>query len=197
MLTKKQFLTILNLILKEEDAQEKFNEALREYAPSDFTGFAKMGILDTLVDFLVDAMEDSDGYISWWLWDAPDRGRNPKGCRIWLGDSDDPDTEVVEIITPEQLYSFLVANYGKAPSKDTIRLAVKSQDNGVKFALRQIDNIIESNIEAKNPGWEERKTLMELLIGKISNEYLLARGTGADLNYLDDSIIISVLEDES
>jgi len=197
MLTKKQFLTILELILKEEDSQEKFDEALREYAPSDFTGFAKTGLLDILVDFLVDAMGDDDGYISWWLWDAPDRGRNKKGSRIWLGDSDDPDTEVIEIVTPEQLYNFLLLNYGKAPSKETIQMAVKSQDNGVKFAIRQIDNILKSNLKAKNEGWEERKTLMEYLIGKICNEYLLARGVGADLNCQDNPTIISVLEDES
>lgn len=197
MLTKKQFLTILNLILKEEDAQEKFDEAIREYAPSDFTGFAKTGLLDTLVDFLVDAMEDSDGYISWWLWDAPDRGKNKKGSRIWLGDSDDPDTEVIEIVTPEQLYSFLVANYGKAPSKDTVRTIIKSQDNGIKFALKTLDELIHTNNMTSNEGWTDRGALLRYARDKIENEYRLARGANADLNYSDNLFIISVLEDES
>lgn len=205
MLAKKQFIKIINHIVEEEDRQEKFDQALKEYAPSDFTGFSNPNHTVFLVELLEELMGDvpekkyGTTYISWWLWDCPNRGKCEKdsSCTVWFGDADDPDTDKIVVRTPEDLYNLLLIQYGKSPSKKSIQMAVTAQDNGVKFTLKTIDDILETNIKTKNKGWEDRKTLMEYLIGKISNEYLLTRGTGADLNYQDNSTIISVLDEES
>ena len=197
MLTKKQFLTIMNIILKEEESQNKFDEALKEYAPSDFTGFAKMGLLDDLVGFLKNVMNDEGDYISWWLWDSPDKGKNPKFCKIWLGDADDPETPVMEITTPEKLYDFLLLNYEKAPSKESIEMAVKAQDNGVKFALKILNEMQETNKKTGNQGWEERNALLKYAQDKIEHEYRFSRGIGADLNLDKELHIIGVLDEEN
>lgn len=197
MISKKTFLKIINLIIKEEDEQNAFDYALKEYAPSDFTGFAKMGLLDDLVDILKDLMEDEHDYIGWWLWDSPERGKKPEYCKIWLGDSDDPDTEVVVVDTPEKLYDFMVTEYSKTPSKDTLRMVVKAQDNGIKFSLKRIQELIDTNSKTKNEGWEERNTLLKLAKDRIEDEYRFTAGTNKDLSLDEDLHIISVLDEES
>lgn len=203
MLTKKQFIKILDYIIKEEDKQEKFSQALKEYAPSDFTDFSKPDITTFLVEILEDLMDDKpyskydDSTISWWLWGCPDRGRceNDDSCTIWLGEPDDPETEKFIIRTPEDLYAFLVVSHGKAPSEESIQMAIKAQDTGVKFALKIIKDIKNKNFETHNKGWSERDAEMEYLLQKITNEYLFKAGTNRDLNLDEDLHIISILEE--
>ena len=203
MLTKKQFTKILNHIIKEEDRQERFNEALREYAPSDFTGFSKPDHTVFLVEILEDLMGDEpEGeygttYISWWLWDCPDRGRckNDDSCTLWLGEHDDPDTPKIIVRTPEDLYDAILINKSKAPSKESIQMAIKAQDNGVKFALKTIKEVKDKNFETHNKGWAERDAEMEYLAQKIINSYLLEAGVNRDLNLDEDLHIISILEE--
>lgn len=204
MLTKKQFVKILNHIIKEEEKQDKLDQALREYAPSDFTGFSKPDETTFLVGVLEELMGDkpqgeyNSTYISWWLWDCPDRGRckNDDSCTIWFGERDDENTDKIVVRTPEDLYDVLLIEYGKAPTKESVQMAVKAQDNGVKFALHYLNVLKKNNKETKNEGWEERNALLDLASHKITNEYLLQRGTGADLNFEKDFNIISILEDE-
>ena len=197
MISKRAFLRIINLIIKEEEAQKRFDEALREYAPSDFTGFAKLGILDELVDILSDLMQDEYDYLGWWLWDSPEMGRNPEFCKIWLGDEDDPNTEIVIVDTPEKLYDFMFTQYSKAPSKETLRMTVKAQDNGVKFALKKLEELKKTNTQTQNEGWENRNALLEYAQTQIENQYRFDRGIGADLHFQQPFNIISVLDEES
>lgn len=197
MLTKKQFLERLNYLMDYQKKVDKFDEALREFAPSDFTGFHDDDVHTHLLNTLVEDMNDKDDYISWWLYDCPNAGKNPEHAKIWLGDENDPDTIVVDVSTPEKLYDYIHANYGQAPSKDTMRTIIKSQDNGFKFALKHINDLKEANSETGNVGWEDRDSLFDFILKTITNDYLYARGTGADLNYHDSLYIISMLDKES
>ena len=197
MISKKTFLKIINLITREEDEQNAFDFALKEYAPSDFTGFAKIGLLNDLVDILKDLMGDEDDYIDWWLWDSPERGKNPELCKIWLGDPDDPKTEVVIVDTAEKLYDFLFTQHSKAPSRESLQMVVKAQDNGVRFSLKRIQDLIDTNSKTKNKGWEERNTLLKLVKNKIEDDYHYSAGVKRDLSLDKPLHIISALDEES
>lgn len=197
MISKARFLKIIHFLIGEEAKQEELHKALKKYAPSDFTGFLKTDIGIFILDFLQTEMNDTDNYIGWWLYDCPKRGKceDDKRCTIWLGDIDNPDTDKVVIRTPEDLYDFLITQTGSAPSKESLDLTKKAQDNGVKFALQTINQIKEKNSKTRNPGWEERQTLMQYLIDKITNTYLAKAGVNRDLNLDEDLHIISTLEE--
>lgn len=205
MLTKEQFVKILNFIIKEEERQEKFAQALKEYAESDFTDFSKPDITTFLVKLLEDLMDDRpkerpwESYISWWLWNCPDRGRceDDDSCTVWLGKRNDPDTNKIIVRTPEDLYNLLLIQYGEAPSKESVQLALKAQDNGVKFALKTIKEVKDKNFKTHNKGWAERDAEMEYLLEKITNSYLLKAGAFRDLNLDKDFNIIISLDEES
>ena len=197
MITKKQFLQRLQFILDYEKAVEKYDQALKEFAHSDFTGYYDEKLHTHLLSMLAEDMNDEDDVISWWLYDCPEAGKHPEHANIWDGDIDDPNTIKYTIATPEDLYDYLFIQNSKAPSKETMRMTVKAQDTGVKFALHQIALLKEKNKETKNNGWDERLALLDFTLSKIKNEYLLHRGVGADLNYSEPFTIISILEDES
>ena len=146
---------------------------------------------------LVEDMDQdpNDDLISWWLYDCPQAGKHPEYAKIWSGDKDDSDTMEYDVSTPEKLYNYIFACYSKSPSKESIQLALKAQDNGVKFALRTIGQIKETNEKAHNKEWQERDILMEYLIKKITNNYLLAAGVRHNLNLDGDYYIISSLEE--
>ena len=194
MLTKKQFIERIKFIEDFHNRMCEFDEALRNYAPSDFSGFFDDKTYNHLIDCLGEDMDDEYDYIGWWICET-EFGKNKNMCKIWENGTDhDPDW-IVE--TPEQLYDYLFVLYGKAPSKDTLRLTVKAQDNGFKFALKHINDLREANSETKNVGWEDRDSLFDFILKTIAHDYLYARGTGADLNYQENLYIISLLDEES
>lgn len=197
MLTKKQFLERLNFIIDYDKKVEKFDGALKEFAHSDFTGYYDEDIHIHLLNNLVEDMNDKDDYISWWLYDCPNAGKNPEHAKIWLGDENDPDTIVVDVSTPEKLYDYIFTNYSQTPSKNTIKSVIKAQDSGVKFALNEIQRTKEKNMETNNPGADDRNTLLQYVQDKISNEYRFKRGISADLNLDSPLYIISLLDEES
>ena len=112
MLKKKQFLERLNFLIDYQNREMEFDEAMRKFAPSDFTGFSDDTTLNFLLHTLEEDMNDEDGWIAWWLWDAPERGKNPEHCIIQDGE------DTWQITTPEQLYGYLVANYGSVQPKE-------------------------------------------------------------------------------
>ena len=199
MLTKKQFLERLNFIIEYDKSVERYDQALKEFAHSDFTGYYDEKLHNHLINMLVEDMDQDpdDDLISWWLYDCPEAGKHPEHANIWDGDADDPNTTKYTIATPEDLYDYIFIHYSKAPSKDTIKSIVKAQDSGVKFALREIQHLRKTNNRTRNKGWEERDILFKYIQSQIENQYRFTRGIGADLNFDKPLNIISVLEDES
>lgn len=196
MLTKKQFKKLLDRIIYEEERQQKLDKALQEYAPSDFTGFYDSDLSAFLLEILADLMDDKYDTISWWLWDAPDRGRckDDRSCTICFKDEDSPE---YVIRTPDDLYDYLVLSNLTSPTKDHLRLAKRAQDNGVKYAISEIRGISDTNKRTKNPGWEERDALLKYTASKIINDYQIAAGANPGLSSDDNIYIICTAEEES
>lgn len=194
MLTKKQFIERIEFIEDFHNRMCEFDEALRNYAPSDFSGFFDDKTYQYLIARLGEDVNDDNDYIGWWICET-EFGKNKNMCKIWEGDTDhDPDW-IVD--TPEQLYDYIFIQNTKAPSKESVQLAVKAQDNGVKFALKIIEEMQRTNEKTKNEGWGERGVLLQYAQDKIEREYRLQRGIGADLNFSKNLHIISVLDEES
>lgn len=199
MLTKKQFLERLNFIIEYDKKVEKYDQALKQFAHSDFTGFYDEDLHCHLLNTLVEDMNIpfDDDVISWWLYDCPEAGKNPKHCKIWDGDPDDPDTIEYNLTTPEKLYDYIFITYSKTPSKTTMKSIIKAQDNGVKYALKQIQQTRLDNNTIRNEGWEDRDVILKFIQTIIQNRYLYTRGTNADLDLDKDIYIISSLDEES
>ena len=199
MLTKKQFLERLNFIIEYDKSVEKYDQALKEFAHSDFTGYYDEKLHNHLINMLIEDMDQdpNDDLISWWLYDCPQAGKCPEHSKIWDGELDDPNTTEYSITTPEELYDYIFIHYSKAPSKETVKSIVKAQDSGVKFALREIQNLRKANNKTRNKGWEERDIIFKYAQSQIENQYRFTRGIGADLNFDKPLNIISILEDES
>lgn len=199
MLTKKQFLERINFIIEYDKAVEKYDKALKEFANSDFTGYYDEKLHLHLLSTLAEDMEQDpeDDLISWWLYDCPEAGKHPEHAKIWDGEKDDPDTTEYDVSTPEKLYDYIFISKAKSPSKETIKMVVKAQDNGVKFALKTIQEIRKTNKKTRGQDWEDRDTILRYTQNKIGDEYLFQRGIGVDLNYSKPFTIISTLEEES
>lgn len=111
-MNKELFVEIINFIIAQEEREFKLSDALKEYGGemSDFISF-ETDINTHIVNWLERIMEDVDpkygGTISWWLWDAPDRGRGKKKNRtITLADS----KKKYDLKTPGDLYDYLMEN---------------------------------------------------------------------------------------
>lgn len=196
MITKEQFLKRLNFILDYEKSVEKYDKALKEFAHSDFTGYYDENLHCHLLEMLSEDMhQEDDDLISWWLYDCPEAGKNPKHAKIWDGDKDDPNTTEYDVSTPEKLYDYLFITYSKAPSKETMNMTIKAQDSGVKFTLKEIEKMKKNNAKTQNKGWEDRQTILDFIQTQITNHYLLKRGPQADLDLSKPLHIISSLEE--
>lgn len=199
MLTKKQFLERLNFIIDYDKKVEKYDQALKQFAHSDFTGFYDEDLHCHLLNSLVEDMNIpfDDDVISWWLYDCPEAGKNPKHCKIWDGDPDDPNTIEYNLTTPEKLYDYIFITYSKTPSKSTLKAILKAQDSGVKFALKEIHELRKENRKTKNQDWEDRDTLLKYTQTIVENRYRYTRGVNADLDFKKDLFIITSLDEES
>ncbi len=103
---KKLFVEIINFIISQEKREFALTQALKDYGGdmSDFMGFAT-DVNTHLVQWLEQIMHDDTEYpvISWWLWDAPNRGRGKKEYRTIKLKGKEYD-----IKTPEDLYDYLM-----------------------------------------------------------------------------------------
>lgn len=186
MLKKEDFIKAINYILTEREKEAKFDLALKDFAPSDFTGFWRDD--SALVDWLANVMEDKYENIAWWVYDT-DGGKLTDMCKITYGEPDDPDYKEWDIRTPSDLYDYLMEEYlentdFQPTTNTTFDIGCKAQTEGVRFALNEIAKINKANEKTGNPGWENRKTLMTLLYNNIVNHYL--QTTGLDATSLDE-----------
>lgn len=191
MLTKKQFLDRLSFLMEWSKKVDRFDQALKDFAKSDFTGYYDEGVHNHLLDTLVEDMEDDDGLISWWLYDCPQAGECPEHAKIWTED----EKQEWDVSTPEKLYDYIFLSKTQAPAKETLQMAIKAQDTGIKFALKTIQNLRKANSKARNEGWEDRDILLKLAQSKIENEYLYQTGANRDLHFDEPLHIISILEE--
>lgn len=106
MITKKEFVEIINRLKETDDIKNKVNSIIRESRDSAIADFTKAGSLmicheDIVVKLLENMFNDTDT-ISWWLYDR-DYGRKFKIGDIYHNDGYKPD-----LTTPEKLYDYLL-----------------------------------------------------------------------------------------
>jgi len=104
MITKKQFVKIINKLKKVNDFVNKTNDEARELDDaiiSDFFNAQSLSISheNIVVELLENMFNDTD-LISWWLYER-DYGRE-EGTVIWEDDKE------IDLSTAEKLYDYLI-----------------------------------------------------------------------------------------
>lgn len=108
----KHFDKLIQFIIQQEEWDNHMHELLENYDGKNtgLTGFYS-STTDIMAELLENLMDDrpteygSD--ISWWLWDAPERGTNTKGSTITY-----PDGHKEIIKTTRNLYDYIIkCNY--------------------------------------------------------------------------------------
>lgn len=108
MISKEQFVKIINRLKDTDDFVKETNNRARKLADSiESAEINAMGLAisheSIVVELLEDMFNDSD-YISWWLYDL-EYGRDYKdGC------IQDEKGKIIDLSTAEKLYDFLVEN---------------------------------------------------------------------------------------
>lgn len=109
MITKEQFVNIINKMKATDDFVRDVNDKarqLRELIDPDFTDFFDGNSLiithtDVVVQLLENMFNDKD-YISWWIYEL-DYGRTYEE-----GDIKDEEGNSIDLSTAEKLYDFLI-----------------------------------------------------------------------------------------
>ena len=112
MLERKQFKNFVNIIMSLDERDLKLTKALQEFSGDiDFTGF-RDSVQDRLLDWLVETMHDSeiDPVMLWWLYDAPDAGKEPENC-ILTEEYSDGEVKEYKILNLDDLYDYLKEHY--------------------------------------------------------------------------------------
>lgn len=107
MITKKEFIDIINKLKEANDFVNETNEKARKLDDaiiSDFFNASSLSIShENIVVKLLENMFNDTDTISWWLYEK-DYGRNPE-LKMW----DEFDNEI-DVSTPEKLYDYLIKN---------------------------------------------------------------------------------------
>ena len=104
MLKKENFVDMLNTILAQDERENKMAKALDPFLDDTMFVFEMCSnFTNTIINILEKEMEDEkDGYVSWWLYDAPHAGKCKDSCWVELETG-----EKIIVETPGQLYDFL------------------------------------------------------------------------------------------
>ena len=109
MLNKEEFVRIMDIIISQIKRNEELYRKVDDILRNDFLFGITYKIIDNLIEFLEETMNDKSSNpiigstISWWVFDAPNCGRNKKACKIYF-----PDNSEVSIHTPADIYDYLV-----------------------------------------------------------------------------------------
>ena len=104
MITKKEFVNIINRLRNYNDLQNKIDELFENSIDNKEMDFMNAGSIcighETIVVRLLENIFNDKGTISWWLYEC-DYGRD-----FSLGDLEDNGVEI-DLSTPEKLYDYL------------------------------------------------------------------------------------------
>lgn len=105
MISKQEFVNIINRLRNYNDLQNKIDELFEENIDNREMDFMDAGSIcighETIVVRLLENMFNDKGTISWWLYEC-DYGRD-----FSLGDLEDNGVEI-DLSTPEKLYDYLI-----------------------------------------------------------------------------------------
>lgn len=109
MLTKKEFISILDILEEEKKLSDQLDEALKKYANDQvFTGFTNFRITDKILSWLKNTMNDKDDYIQWY-YETP--LSNIDCHKIYIKQNDHQETFTIN--TKEALYDLLTNSLQK------------------------------------------------------------------------------------
>ena len=103
MITKKEFIDIINKLKEANDFVNETNEKARKLDDAIISDFFNASSLSISHENIVENMFNDTDTISWWLYEK-DYGRNPE-LKMW----DEFDNEI-DVSTPEKLYDYLIKN---------------------------------------------------------------------------------------
>ena len=110
MITKEQFVTIINRLKETDEMVDKINNIIRNSTDSIISDFTNAGSImicheDIVLQLLENIFNDTDT-ISWWLYEK-DYGRDIR-MKMW-----DEQGNEIDVSTPEKLYDYLVESIDK------------------------------------------------------------------------------------
>ena len=108
MITKKQFVEIINKLKKVNDFVNKTNDEARKLDDaiiSDFFNAQSLSISheSIVIELLENMFEDGD-IISWWIYDLEYGTKYEDGCIT------EEDGTIIDVSTAEKLYDYLIKN---------------------------------------------------------------------------------------
>ena len=109
MITKKQFVKIINKLKKVNDFVNKTNDEARELDDaiiSDFFNAQSLSISheNIVVELLENMFNDAGDVISWWIYDLEYGTKYKDGCIT------EQDGTIIDVSTAEKLYDYLIKN---------------------------------------------------------------------------------------
>ena len=101
MLKRETFINAIRALRKQEELTEQMNQIYRQMTDGlghlELGGFTQAALIQTLSD----GMEDEHGYVSWWLYEAPDDDKSVS----W---EDNGSTVTVDLEDVNDFFGFLV-----------------------------------------------------------------------------------------
>ena len=104
MITQDQFVNLISLITAYQDGNSQFAAKLGECFPDAFEANLVQtdhGIIQGVIDYLSEAVEDEDEWIEWFIYDK----RPSMELRAWEKNGD-----TIKMETSADLYKFLIKN---------------------------------------------------------------------------------------
>jgi len=100
---KENFVSLINGLIDLSAKEDGLCKALNPYFDGYLIPMMTNEITDAIITMLEDEMGDENDIISWWLYDAPNAGKDHDSCYVYID-----DTEKVLVDTPEKLYDHLL-----------------------------------------------------------------------------------------
>ena len=101
MLKRETFINAIRALRKQEELTEQMNQIYRQMTDGlghlELGGFTQAALIQTLSD----GMEDEHGYVSWWLYEAPDDDKSVS----W---EDNGSTVTVDLEDVNDFFDYLV-----------------------------------------------------------------------------------------
>lgn len=99
---KKNFVKIIEAVIAQAKKESTFDGALSPFFSSHLTSDISSHFQAQVVKIIEDEMGDNDSTIEWWIWDAPDAGKDENSSCVFM-----PDGKRIPLRTSEQLYDHM------------------------------------------------------------------------------------------
>lgn len=108
MITKQEFVEIIERLRNYNDLQEKINNLFDDLIDNKEQDFCNAGSIcighETIVVKLLENMFNDNDIISWWIYELDYGTSYKKGCIV------DKDGKEIDLSTAEKLYDYLIDN---------------------------------------------------------------------------------------